>query len=305
MPPRPPVIIIGCGSSGTSVVAQIVEELGVFMGARQIHPPETNERSGEPSFFANVDLMLILLGGGGPSFEQVLAHPEIRRVMTDWTQVMLNSSDTASYLGDMHAKYKTPGNLDIAWGWKFPLSTLTLPVWRDIFPGAKVIHVYRNGVDVAASMRRSGSVSLARLKKYLAEKVAAGKSYADGDVTGSIVNPVGGEPFIPISLMPVADVFKHLWEATLTIADRRMGEIPAPLKMEIRYETLLERGAPMVEEIARFIGVEPPPGAVEKLAKKLDPARGFGFKKDPELLAFYQTVRHHPLMVKYGYSSLA
>src|SRR5207244_12052098 len=33
------------------------------------------------------------------------------------------------------------------------VTTYTLPLWLDLFPEAKVIHLYRHGVDVAQSLR--------------------------------------------------------------------------------------------------------------------------------------------------------
>jgi hypothetical protein len=39
-----------------------------------------------------------------------------------------------------------------AWGWKDPRNTFTLAAWLRVFPQAKVIHIYRNGMDVALSL---------------------------------------------------------------------------------------------------------------------------------------------------------
>ncbi len=39
------------------------------------------------------------------------------------------------------------------WGWKDPRNTFTLPFWKAIFPAAKIIHIYRNPVDVALSLK--------------------------------------------------------------------------------------------------------------------------------------------------------
>ncbi len=38
------------------------------------------------------------------------------------------------------------------WGFKNPRTTYTLPYWLSIFPNAKVINIYRNGMDVALSL---------------------------------------------------------------------------------------------------------------------------------------------------------
>jgi len=39
-----------------------------------------------------------------------------------------------------------------SWGWKDPRNTFTLESWLKLFPTAKVIHIYRNGIDVALSL---------------------------------------------------------------------------------------------------------------------------------------------------------
>lgn len=41
-----------------------------------------------------------------------------------------------------------------SWGWKDPRNTFTISKWMKIFPKAKVIHIYRNGMDVAISLFR-------------------------------------------------------------------------------------------------------------------------------------------------------
>ena len=38
------------------------------------------------------------------------------------------------------------------WGWKDPRTSLLLPVWRDLFPTAAVVHIVRDGRDAALSL---------------------------------------------------------------------------------------------------------------------------------------------------------
>ena len=41
------------------------------------------------------------------------------------------------------------------WGWKDPRNTFTLNYWRkNYFPRARVLHIYRNGIDVALSLKK-------------------------------------------------------------------------------------------------------------------------------------------------------
>jgi len=57
-----------------------------------------------------------------------------------------------------------------SWGWKDPRNTFTLNSWLKLFPEAKVIHIYRNGLDVALSLanrskKKSGKGHGAALKE--------------------------------------------------------------------------------------------------------------------------------------------
>ena len=40
------------------------------------------------------------------------------------------------------------------WGWKDPRTSLTLASWLQVFPQAHVVHIIRNGIDVAISLHR-------------------------------------------------------------------------------------------------------------------------------------------------------
>ena len=45
------------------------------------------------------------------------------------------------------------------WGWKDPRNTLTSAVWLRFFPGARIVHVVRNGIDSALSLQRRAITS--------------------------------------------------------------------------------------------------------------------------------------------------
>lgn len=37
--------------------------------------------------------------------------------------------------------------LDVPWGWKNPRNSFTLEIWKEIFPGARILHIHPNPVD--------------------------------------------------------------------------------------------------------------------------------------------------------------
>src|SRR6185369_9473972 len=84
----------------------------------------------------------------------LLAHAEARRLAQDYLRYFLGTPHVSSYLGlGNYLRYRSPGALPMPWGWKDPRNTYTLPLWLDLFPHAKIIHVMRHGVDVAQSLK--------------------------------------------------------------------------------------------------------------------------------------------------------
>ncbi|WP_287130438.1 sulfotransferase [Candidatus Cyanaurora vandensis] len=73
-----------------------------------------------------------------------------------------------SYLGwRQYLHYRSPYRLDIPWGWKDPRNTFTLPLWLELFPSARVIHIHRDSPDVARSLlRRQQQILGRRAERY-------------------------------------------------------------------------------------------------------------------------------------------
>src|ERR1700685_2157824 len=150
--PSSPIIIIGMHRSGTTMIARMLEAMGLFVGKKK-------ESNHEALFFLRIDRWLFSQCGASWENPQpiyyLVENAEARAMTTDYiARYLLPSPRAISYLGlKKYLRYWTPANLRVPWGWKSPLSTYTLPLWLDIFPDAKVIHIYRPGVDVRNSLR--------------------------------------------------------------------------------------------------------------------------------------------------------
>lgn len=151
----PPIIIIGMHRSGTSLLSRLLESLGLFLG-------RVKDENNEALFFQSINDWLLRQTGGAwdnpGSIRYLLDNPELRSKTADYIRRYLLASPRAvsffgwgNYLrcGRLHAQSKP-------WGWKDPRNTFTLPIWLDIFPEAKIIHLHRAGMDVALSLRRRG-----------------------------------------------------------------------------------------------------------------------------------------------------
>lgn len=103
------------------------------------------------------------------------------------------------------------------WGWKDPRTTLTLPIWLRLFPGARVIHVVRNGIDSALSLWR--------------------RSLASGE----------GEPYCTDP-----HYCFDLWEGYVE-QGLRFRSLPEDRYHEVRYEDILQDPALHVRRLTAFV----------------------------------------------------
>lgn len=77
----------------------------------------------------------------------------LRNASTEYLHDILQSRHSRSFLGwGRWLRYRSAFKLDFPWGWKDPVNTFTLPFWLDLFPEARVVHIFRNGVDIAQSL---------------------------------------------------------------------------------------------------------------------------------------------------------
>lgn len=136
-----PIIVIGMHRSGTSLVSRLLSELDVQMGKEL-------DSNHESVCFKKINMQLLKDQGAHwakpDRFVRQLHNQAFvkERAEKAWHLLMQN----VSHYGQIEANQQ--------WGWKDPRTTLTLPVWLVNFPDARVIHVVRNGIDVALSLHR-------------------------------------------------------------------------------------------------------------------------------------------------------
>ncbi|MEQ9306175.1 MAG: sulfotransferase [Marinoscillum sp.] len=144
----PPIIVIGMHRSGTTLLARIMRILGVKMG--RIRGKDTDESL----FFQALNKAIINACHSEwdnlHGFREVYSQPTIQSALTtSLLEVMQSGAST------LHGQMKAT-----IWGWKDPKNTVTLDLWKEVFPNAKIIFIYRNGVDVANSLVNRSMKSL-------------------------------------------------------------------------------------------------------------------------------------------------
>ena len=264
--------------SGTSLVSRSLERMGLFVG----HKKESNH---EAEFFLQIDRWLMSQSGAAwdhpAPIRHLLENNEIRPITVRYiTEYLVNSPRIVSFLGwNKFVRYRVLSNLPIRWGWKCPLSTYTLPIWLDVFPCAKIIHIYRHGVDVADSLRKR---TLRSFDRTLNQEL-----YYQARFLHWIRPKVGG--FIASMRCATLEGGFSLWEEYLTEARRHVRALGARA-MEVKYEDFLSEPDGTLANLARFCELPLNDEAAKILVTQMKRARAYAYEADPELRLFASRV---------------
>jgi len=170
----PPTIVIGMHRSGTSLTTRLLRQGGGYYGCILDH-------NSEPFVFIRINDLLLeemkLSWSILPNkfdmqlFRESMAHNKI--ILQN---ISLLSEEFFSKFGGKSIEYSgvigKPAATTLSirdflfsptmqskhspnfWGWKDPRNTITLGAWLSVLPRANIIHVIRNGIDVALSLWR-------------------------------------------------------------------------------------------------------------------------------------------------------
>jgi len=147
---QPPVFIVGCPRSGTTLVHCWLFSAGGFAVYRSESHAYTliAPRFGDLATPADRQSFLDVWLRGEWSRRTGLSASELR-------EIVLKSASTAEFLSAMMGEICARQGA-VRWADSTPEHGLAVEAIRRGFPGAKVIHVVRDGRDVAASMVRQG-----------------------------------------------------------------------------------------------------------------------------------------------------
>ena len=149
-----PVIILGMHRSGTTMITEMLEQLGLFVG-------DQKDDNCESLFFYKINKWAFRIGISKIDMpdNMKLMSPSCKNEIITSFDYFLGSWRRWVYLGKKYFfKYNSIKDIDFAWGWKEPLNTFTIDLWKEIFPEAKIIHIYRNPLDSAASFIKRDAV---------------------------------------------------------------------------------------------------------------------------------------------------
>ena len=139
-----PFIVIGMHRSGTTMVAEAMNNSGICMGVMRDHNSEA---------FHFLSLNQQMLWAAGADW----IEPKIPGKENDLTLPAYSI-----YAEHIKSESANPLKLKLLhnnpWGWKDPRNTFTIKYWLQVFPKAKVLHVLRDGRAVAMSLKNRNNV---------------------------------------------------------------------------------------------------------------------------------------------------
>ena len=287
---RQPVIILGMHRSGTTMITELLEQLGLFVGT-------SLQGDHEATYFLSLnDKILRRINGAWDNPSPILAM--LRNAdATDMTVRALRgdilSSKIRHFLGlGTYLKYRSIEKFDRPWGFKDPRTVFTLPMWLKLFPQAKIVNILRHGVDVASSL-------MVREKKMLADRVAKfDQRYGRMSSKQKIdLAAYRGSA----RCLELAGGFS-LWEEYVATAEANLMGIPNPI-VTVRFEDFLADPKKHLAELAQFSEISPTPEQIDAAVPAVNLSRGNAWQSDAALRDFAASVKDNPWMQKYGYST--
>ncbi len=282
----PPIIIIGMSRSGTSIITKMLNECGLFIGN------DLRGGNSEAYFFFRLNewfLSIAKASWDNPytfNFIDSNLISEAIRV----AEYHLKGFGRWQYLGyEYFFKYKSIRDIDFPWGWKDPRNTVTLKIWGKIFPDCKIIHITRNPVDVAESLRVGRIRHLERerrtwkwtVKEYLLKHV---------------------EYQLSARTAFIEEGYK-LWREYINMATGYEEKYEDRI-IRVKYEEFIDHTGDVLKRICNFIGLECDDRTISGLTGKIDKNRKYAFLKQESLVNFYQTIRNDSTVAKVGYDAI-
>ena len=278
-----PIIVIGMHRSGTSLIARVLSRLGIFLGT------ELNNHE-ESIFFMRLNQSLFQLAhsrwDNPQPFEYLMktfeSEPQFNFDILSFLENTLVSSESMRYwgIGAKEALEKMDfgsfiSAIDQPWGWKDPRNTYTLPIWLQIFPGAKVIHVYRNAVDAANSLMTREKNRVNRLQN----------------------------PTFSCRCLKLNDAFE-LWVEYVQTALKTIEKYQPDKVFSVCYENFVTKARNGLVELGSFLQFALDEQTILRVTEDVQSSRAYAFLGNPELEQFYEDRKYHPMMKAFGYDNL-
>jgi hypothetical protein len=219
-PLGPPVIVYCASHSGSRLLAQMLQRLGVFMGAH------LNDSQDSLDVF---ELVRYLVETHAPDYAELFRRGDpalTARLLATFTE---------------HLSGRAEGQ---RWGWKLPETSHVLPVIARLFPGARCVHLLRDGRDVSFSPFLAPKAPFWRKIYFNDDRIYSWRGHA---MTQRAYREYGHQ------------FNAARWVNSVSLG-RAHGAMLGERYLEMRYEALVSDPATELARLAEFLEIESPPG---------------------------------------------
>lgn len=312
----PPIILIGMHRSGTTLVANLLERLGLHLGWLL-------QENSESIFFVERNEALLNACGGrwdhpGPVQHLLRCEPMRGRAMA-MLRRDTHSPRFLSFLGPSHARFLgRPERINFPWGWKDPRNSYLLPLWLELFPQAKILHIYRHPMDVARSLFVRENRSIARRVAMLGGASVNADSrrtardlrketgifwlYRRWRAARCVMTPLRRYANVGVTATATLQGGLHLWSMYVAECCRHLESISNPA-LSVRYEDVLADPVAQLDAIREFCGLPGNRTHVETACSTIRKDRRFAYRDDPEACAAFEAFRDDEWVRRFQYDT--
>lgn len=227
---KQPVIVFNKSHSGSRMLAQLLDAAGIFVGSH------LNESWDSLDLLELVELLVTRY------------YPDYSPL---WDARRPPDLEVARLLDNVFARHLEGlrGDLNRPWGWKLCETVYALPVLHYCFPGARFIHLIRDGRDVAFCDHKAPDSGYWRKVYFNTDRI---QTYA-------------GLRLTPQAYRRQSHVFNAIHWVNSVSMGRAYGAMLRERYIEVRYEHLCRNFAATAPELLKAIGVENAREAIDRL----------------------------------------
>tara|TARA_Y100001970_G_scaffold124890_1_gene154636 strand:+ start:27101 stop:27940 length:840 start_codon:yes stop_codon:yes gene_type:complete len=260
-----PIIITGMHRSGTSLLSNILMKQGVFMGSKL-------DSNNESIFFQRINKWILSCIGSSwdnPQTLKDLDNEDINVIINRLGKALNSRFSKSLFLGKKDLIYnKSLNEIDIVWGWKDPVNTFTLFIWKQIFPNSKIININRHPLDVSTSLINRESNLKSKDKESLFPEFLSSLlpvlSINKGDVLSS---------FNIKNINDGLKLYKKYFDEIES--NKNLYDV-----LDIKYEYLIMDSNKVLNEIFDYLDMNISDDEYQDIERILDKSRVYAFKNN-------------------------
>ncbi len=271
--PATPLIILGAPLSGTDRVAELMQGAGLFLG-------NDRNRYSESHFFLDQSRWLFRCAHAEWDVTEPMAwafeDEAAQEAMAEALRERVETKGIKGFLGwKTHLRTRSLLTYAEPWGWADTLTSFTLPLWLRVFPKARVVHVVRNGVDVALDLTQREEERRAQLKSRARSSRCLDPSRAF-----------------------------DVWSAYVSAAQSSIEHLPPERVLHLRCEELSRQPEAALDSLLGLAEVELDAERKAQILEELDPLPVEAFQESPGGRALYRQLSGDALMKAFEYDGM-